>query len=307
MKEIRVFESKKQVAELEQRSKILEGLVDTIPTLGGITYGSFAKGNAGPASDLDAVLVYKEHLVNGITFNELPKPKLPTKFKVKDPKHPLLYECSIDGVNYQFDVDFMPALKFSRKNGLLDSFKVHRVHDMMNFLYGKVLPKFNTGWIRTFQKYVRERFHWDEKALCNHAAGMCKSQRSKLSSEIKNERIGCVRALKLLTTGYYIAFNSLMMLKGRVWYQDIGEAVAAGIEYLGPHLDFFSNAIVALRERTIAKLEPFVDMEVFIRPANVLDVLHFELINTFVESLSLKERAENNDWLNSRIRMLYGV
>jgi hypothetical protein len=319
MRGIRVIESKKQVEELKERSKILAGLVnemheledlrniDRTSVVGGITYGSFAKGNAGSESDLDVVLIYAENLVDAVTFSEKEKPKLLAKYKIADPQKRLLYGCEKGGKQYLFDVEFLPALKFHRKNGLFDSFKVHRVHDMMNILYGKILPEFDSGWIKSFQKFTRESFNWDEKSLFSHATGMCKSQRSKLSSEIKNEKIGCVRALKLLTTGFYIAFNSLMMLKGKIWYQDIEEAVVAGAEYLGDYKTFFLDGVEALRERTPEKLKQFRNMEVFIRPANILDVMHYELTQTYVESLSVREREENIEWLNHRIKLLYGV
>jgi predicted nucleotidyltransferase len=309
MNKIKVIEVEPQKG-LEEFAGVLKHLLarstDT-KVYGGITYGSYAKGNAGPFSDLDALLFYKISLKDGVWFRkDIPRLVLSKEYKVNDPNRPLLYTYEARGKRYTFDIDFLPILKFKEKNGLLDSFGVHRVHDMMNILHGRIIPGFDAWWLKQFQHMVRKRFHWDEVAVAKHVMGMCRSQMKKLKAELEHKRINVIRALKLTTTGYYIAFNGLSMLKNNTWYQGSTASVEAGKYVLGEDYEFFKRAMETLRIRDEQMIKEFTPTD-FLKPFGVLDRLHDEIDQIYVEPLDGIKRELNRVYLNSVIQHFYNL
>jgi len=314
MQGLDLIESKTQTEELNEYAKALKFIVEDsfinrVELLGGVTYGSFAKGNAGPSSDLDVILFYKQSMDDGLMFKrDISRPTLSNKYKSEDSLHPLLYvyRAMDNGKLYAFDIDCMPVLRFKQKHGLLDSFAIHRVHDMMNLLYGKIIPGFDKPWIKEFKTGVCEEFHWDEEAVASHITGMCRSQLKKLKAEVSHKRINVIRALKLTTTALYIAYNGMMLIKMNRWYQGIEDTVKMAKSLLGEHHDFFVRAIETLRVRDEDMISSFTVTD-FVKPAEVLMKLHDEIDEIALEKQTMDERIENFNFLNKYILQLYPV
>ena len=310
MKNIHVKELnlRETTIRLERETEILKELIidENNVLFGGMTIGSFAKGNNGPASDLDVSLFYKRTLNDILEFGTEKRIRANEKYKASLPEHPLLYEIEVEGKMHSFDIGFMPILKAGLKNGLFDSFREQRIHDMINFLYGKVLCVQNSDWLDRFRKDIIKYFNWDTMRIQKHACSMCASQLKKLDTEINNKKRP-IRALKLLTTGFYIAFNSYNILNDKSWYQSIDESIHRARDFLGEHLDFFVRANSALKRRTPLWINGFKDMAQFQKAAVVLTNIKDALNELDVVKNTNEEIMENMEQLNKQIQWFYNL